>query len=173
MEMMKAVRIHTFGESKVLTLEEVPRPVPGDAEVLVQIHAAGVIATDWQFRAGLMPSGFMGLQLPVILGWDIAGVVATVGANVTEFQVGDAVYAMLPGHGGYAEYVTVPAALLAMKPQSLDYVRAAAVPLAAMTAYKSLYDTADICAGQTVLIHGASGGVGSFGVQYQIPMKMH
>ena len=164
MQTMKAVRIHTFGGPEVLSLEDVPRPVPKETEVLAQVHAAGVIATDWQFRAGLMPE-FLGLKLPVILGWDIAGIVTAVGANVTQFKVGDAVYAMLPGHGGYAEYAVLPDSLLAPKPRSLDYAHAAAVPLAAMTAYKSLYDAANLASGQTVLIHGASGGVGSFGVQ--------
>jgi len=161
---MQAVRIHRFGDPEVLQIEEVPTPQPGPGEVLVRVEAAGVVATDWLFRAGLMP-GFLGLELPMTPGWDIAGVVETSGAGVDDFAPGTPVYAMLGGQGGYAEYAAVPAAMLACRPEQLDAVAGAAVPLAACTAYKALVETAGLAAGQRVLIHGASGGVGSFAVQ--------
>ncbi len=164
MKTMKAIRIHTFGGPEVLLLEEQPRPVPGPGEVLVRVRAAGVLATDWEFRAGLMP-GFLGLELPLIPGWDISGIVEAVGPGVTDFQIGKDVYAMLPGQGGYAEYAVVNTAILASKPAALDYIQAAAVPSAACTAYKSLYEVAGLSGGQTLLVHGASGGVGSFAIQ--------
>jgi NADPH:quinone reductase-like Zn-dependent oxidoreductase len=164
MSTMKAIRIHEFGGPEVLRYEDVARPEPATGEVLVRVHAAGVIATDWQYRSGFMP-GFLGLKLPVVPGWDIAGVVESTGLGAGGFQKGHPVYAMLPGRGGYAEFAAVPAAILAPKPARLTFAQAAAVPLAAMTAYKALYDAADLQAGQRALIHGAAGGVGSFAVQ--------
>jgi NADPH:quinone reductase-like Zn-dependent oxidoreductase len=165
MTTMKAIRIHAFGGPDVLRFEDVLRPEPKAGEALIRVMAAGVIATDWQFRSGFMPD-FLGLKLPVIPGWDVAGTIEALGAGVTELRPGDPVYAMLAGHGGYAEFVAVPAAIIVSKPTVLSFTDAAAVPLAAMTAYKSLHQAADIRPGQTVLVHGASGGVGSFGVQF-------
>lgn len=164
MVMMKGIRLHEFGGPDVLKYEDIPRPEPKAGDVLVRVQAAGVIATDWQFRSGLMP-GFLGITLPATPGWDVSGTVEALGPGVDRLRVGDEVYAMLPGQGGYAEYAVAHADTVAFRPASLDAIEAGAVPLAATTAYKCLYTTAQVSDGQTVLIHGAAGGVGSFAVQ--------
>lgn len=107
-------------------------------------------------------------QLPVILGWDVSGIVEEVGSRVKDFQVGDAVYSRpdLTRNGGYAEYIAIRAAEVAAKPKSIDHIAAASVPLAGLTAWQALFDQANLSAGQTVLIHAAAGGVGTFAVQF-------
>jgi NADPH:quinone reductase-like Zn-dependent oxidoreductase len=162
MTTMKAVRIHRHGGPEVLQYEEAPRPTIGDDEVLIRVHAAAVNPLDWKVRANYFndePSTF-----PVILGFDVAGVIEAVGTNVQNFMLGDEVYAA-PDTGGYAEYVAVPAIEVAHKPRTLDYVQAAALPIAMLTAWQTLLDEAQLETGQTVLIHGAAGGVGSMAVQ--------
>lgn len=167
MATMKAVRFHSYGHPGVLVLEEVPRPTAGSDEVLVRVHAAGVNPLDWKVRAGYVKD-WLPHRLPLIPGWDVSGVVEAVGAEVTAFKIGDAVYGMLDfrRNGAYAEYVAAGTRNLAVKPTSLDHVQAAAVPLAALTAWQALFDSASLSAGQTVLIHGAAGGVGHFAVQF-------
>ena len=162
---MKAVRMHDYGKADVLVLEDVPRPEPKPGEVLVKIHAAGVNPVDWKVRAGQL--GKSKARLPMTLGGEIAGVVESCGADVKGFKAGDEVWSLLPlAHwGGYAEYVTVAESDLARKPKSLDFVHAAGVPLAALTAWQALVDTAGLKEGQTVLIHAGAGGVGHFAIQ--------
>lgn len=164
---MKAVRMHTFGSPDVLVYEDAPRPTPATDEVLVRVHAAGVNPADWQSRQGsdelLYPA-----QLPLILGWDVSGVVEVIGEHVKSLKVGDVVYGMVrfPDWGStYAEYITAPASHLAPKPSSLTHIEAAALPLVALTAWQALFEAADLQAGQTILIHAAAGGVGHIAVQ--------
>jgi NADPH:quinone reductase-like Zn-dependent oxidoreductase len=165
---MKAVKIHTFGGPEVLQLEEVPRPVPAPDEVLVRVHASGVNPVDWVMREGGNDALRSLLTLPLTLGIDAAGVVAAVGSAVTTLRPGDAVYgqANFPGQGSYAEYVAARASQFAPKPASLSFVAAAGVPLAGLTAWTALFEQGQLRASQRVLIQGASGGVGSFAVQF-------
>jgi NADPH:quinone reductase-like Zn-dependent oxidoreductase len=162
---MKAVRIHSFGGPEVLQLEELPVPEPAQGEVLVRVHAASVNPVDWKTREGKYPA-VNAQRLPLVLGRDVAGHVERCGEGVRGFSVGEAVYAMLDrDHGGYAEYVIVKADDLAVKPGRLDFTGAAAVPLAAMTAWQGLFDHGQLVSGQHVLIHGGAGGVGHLAVQ--------
>ena len=160
---MKAVRIHAAGDTSVLKYEDAPRPVAAAGEILVRVHAAGVNPVDWKIRSG----AFGGLKFPAILGYDVSGTVEQVGEGVKEFKTGDEVFAYLSlsKGGGYAQYVSVPAKEAAKKPAKADHKQAAAVPLAALTAWQAMFDKADLKAGQTILIHGAAGGVGHFAVQ--------
>jgi NADPH:quinone reductase-like Zn-dependent oxidoreductase len=163
---MKAVRIHNYGGPEVLHYEEAPRPQPQAGEVLVRVHAAGVNPIDWRVREGEMKD-FWPHEFPLILGWDLAGVVEELGKGVSRFKIGDEVYS-LPDptrNGGYADYIVVRESELALKPNSLHHIRAAAVPLAALTAWQSLFDTGQLQPGQRVLIHAGSGGVGHLAVQ--------
>jgi NADPH:quinone reductase-like Zn-dependent oxidoreductase len=160
---MRAIRIHGYGGPEVLRYEDVPRPVPGEGEVLVRVAAAAVNPLDWKVRSGRSPL-WPPHTFPLILGFDVAGVVEAVGTGVTGFAVGDEVFGS-PDMGGYAEYAIVPAARLAHKPHTLDAVQAAALPVAGLTAWQALFDTAHLQAGQTILIHGAAGGVGHLAVQ--------
>ncbi|WP_327411691.1 NADP-dependent oxidoreductase [Streptomyces sp. NBC_01233] len=160
---MRAIGQDEFGGPEVLRVVEAERPVPGPAEVLVRVHAAGVNPTDSWHRA----SG--GLAGAVIrLGWDVSGVVEAVGLGVTTLAPGDEVFGM-PRHplpaGTYAEYVTSPARHLVRKPAALTHEQAAALPLAGLTAWQALVDTAGVRPGQRVLIHAAAGGVGHLAVQ--------
>jgi len=161
---MHAVRIHEFGGPEVLKLEDVPDPEPGRGEVLVEVRASSVNPVDYKIRNG----GFLPPDLlPITLGRDISGVVRRCGPGERNFEPGQAIYAMLPSdRGGYAEQVAVPEAVCARKPERLDFVQAAAVPLAALTAWQGLFDHGQLAQGQLVLIHGAAGGVGHFAVQF-------
>jgi NADPH:quinone reductase-like Zn-dependent oxidoreductase len=162
---MKAVRIHEFGGTDVLKLEDLPKPQPAAGEVLIRIHAAGVNPVDYKIREGKYPA-VKADQLPVTLGRDMAGVVCALGEGVSELAVGDDVFALLPpDRGAYAEWVAAPAAICAPKPAALDFIQAASAPLAALTAWQGLFTHGGLKAGQRVLIHGASGGVGPFAVQ--------
>jgi NADPH:quinone reductase-like Zn-dependent oxidoreductase len=165
---MKAVRIHAFGGPEVLQLEEVARPVPAADEILVKVHASGVNPVDWVVREGGNDALRAYLNLPLTLGWDAAGVVEALGSAVTGFQIGEAVYGMpnFPGDGSYAEYCVGKASQWARKPSSLRFSEAAGVPLAGLTAWTGLFGHGQLQAGQRVLIQGASGGVGSFAVQF-------
>lgn len=163
---MRAITQNEFGGQDVLTLTDLPEPSPLPTEVLVRVHAAGVNPVDWKTRAG---GGVAGLQtFPLVLGWDVAGVVEEVGFGVTTLKPGDEVYGMprFPhAASAYAEYVTAPSRHFAKKPRSLTHVEAAALPLAALTAWQILVDTANVQAGQKVLITAAAGGVGHLAVQ--------
>lgn len=166
--MMKAVYHEDFGPADVLKYGDVPRPSPGRDEVLIRVRAAGVNPVDWKIREGLLKTR-MPHQFPIIPGWDVAGVVAEVGPGVSGFRKGDAVYAYarkpVIKDGCYAEFVTLPARQIAPKPRSLSFEEAAAVPLAALTAWQALFDAAGLGKGQTVLVHAAAGGVGGYAVQ--------
>jgi NADPH:quinone reductase-like Zn-dependent oxidoreductase len=163
---MKAIVVHEYGGPEVLKYEDAPRPEPKDDEILVRVIAAGVNPVDSAAR-NLKFSQFLGIKLPAIPGYDIAGTVEKAGAKITKFKAGDPVYAYIALNkgGGYAEYAVATEKEAAPKPKSLSYVEAAAVPIVALTAWQALIDTAKLGAGQTVLIHGGSGGVGSFAIQ--------
>lgn len=159
---MKAIRIHEFGGPEVLKYEDVPEPRPGPGEIRIRVIAAGVNPMDWKVRQGAIK-----LPLPMIMGMDVAGVVDVLGAGVNAFQPGDRVFAKVPlGPGGYAEYTVTNASQAALKPRSIRFVEAAAIPTAGLAAWQSLFDIAGLQKGQSVLIHGAAGGVGSFAVQF-------
>jgi NADPH:quinone reductase-like Zn-dependent oxidoreductase len=160
---MKAIRIHSFGGPEVLQLDEVANSVPDHGELLIRVVAASVNPVDYKIRQGGYPK-VTEAQLPVTLGRDVAGIVEVA---TGEFLEGDEIYAHLDwDDGGYAEYALVTPAGAAPKPKSLDMTAAAAVPLAATTAWQGLFDHGGLQAGQTVLIHGGSGGVGGFAVQF-------
>jgi NADPH:quinone reductase-like Zn-dependent oxidoreductase len=163
---MKAVVIHEYGGPKVLKYEDIPRPEPKDDQLLIRVIAAGVNPVDASIRSGKYAELF-GTKLPFTPGFDVAGVVEETGAKITKFKIGEPVYAMidLKDGGGYAEYAIATELGAARKPDSLSYVEASAVPGVALTARQALVDTAKLSAGQTVLIHGGSGGVGSFAIQ--------
>jgi NADPH:quinone reductase-like Zn-dependent oxidoreductase len=163
---MKAVVIHEYGGPEVLKYEDVPRPEPQPDQILVRVIAAGVNPVDGMIRSGMFAkNGKRAFQ--IILGGDIAGVIEKVGSKITKFKVGDPVFAYvsLDSGGGYAQYALVTEREAAPKPKSLTYVEAAAVPIVALTAWQALIDTAKLNTGQTVLIHGGSGGVGTFAIQ--------
>jgi len=162
---MKAVRIHSVGEPDILTVEEMPRPEPGDGEVLIRVKAASVNPVDYKIRSGSYKRAQ--IRLPLTLGRDAAGVIEGVGRGVAGLKTGDEVFAFLGAEsGGYAEYAIAKENEVAPKPASLDFVHAAAVPLAAETAWQALFDHGHLKANETVLIHGAGGGVGHFAVQF-------
>ncbi|MFH9736607.1 NADP-dependent oxidoreductase [Streptomyces roseolus] len=162
---MRAMVVEQWGGPEVLVEREVERPVPGLNEVLVRVRAAGVNPVDWKTRASgaLITWG----ALPMV-GWDVSGTVEAVGPGVGSLRAGDEVFGMplFPRQaGGYAEYVVAPARHLAPKPAALSHVEAAALPLAALTAWQTLVDAADVRPGERVLVHAAAGGVGHLAVQ--------
>jgi NADPH:quinone reductase-like Zn-dependent oxidoreductase len=159
---MRAVRFHDYGPPEALVVDEVPRPVPHEGDVLVRVHAAGVNPIDWKFRAGHLKD-FMPLQLPHIPGFDLAGIVEAVGPDVTGFTVGQAVFGR--GAGSYAEYAIAPATALALKPASITFDQAATIAIGGVTAWAGLFDTARLQPGQRLLVQGAAGGTGSYAVQ--------
>ena len=161
---MKAIVLHEYGGPEVLKYEDAPRPEPKENEVLVRVMAAGVNPVDAMIRSGKY-ANFFGTNLPLIPGYDIAGVVEKIGTKIAQLKVGDAVYAYPMWGGGYAEYAVATDGEAALKPKTISFVEAAGVPLAALTAWQALIDVAKIDKGQTVLIHGGSGGVGSFAIQ--------
>jgi NADPH:quinone reductase-like Zn-dependent oxidoreductase len=161
---MRAIRQLTLGGPEVLELADVPRPEPGPTEVLVRLTAAGVNPVDWKVRAR---GGFLG-EPPFTVGWDVAGVVEELGGGVTRFAPGDRVFGMprFPREAAaYAEYATAPSRQLAQIPERLGDVEAAALPLAGLTAWQSLVETAGVAAGTRVLVLAAAGGVGHLAVQ--------
>src|SRR5436305_643784 len=162
--MMKAVVAHQYGGPEVLKFEEVSRPEPKENEALVRVIASGVNPADPLTLSGKYAREF-GTHLPLIPGYDIAGIVEKTGANITKLKIGEAVYGYPTFGGGWADYVTVKEYEVAAKPKSLNFVEAAAVPMGALTAWQALVDVAKLQPGQTVLIHGGSGGVGSFAIQ--------
>lgn len=165
---MNAIYHEDFGPVDVLKYGDVPRPLPGKGEVVIRVRAAGVNPVDWKIREGLLKAR-MPHQFPIIPGWDVAGVIAEVGAGVSGVRKGDAVYAYarkpVIKDGCYAEFVSLPARQIAPKPPSLSFEEAAAIPLAALTAWQALFDAAGLGPGQVVVVHAAAGGVGGFAVQ--------
>ncbi|BBI99969.1 oxidoreductase [Ferrigenium kumadai] len=163
---MKAVRIHAYGNADVLKYEDAPLPDVAPNDVLVQVVAASVNPVDWKIREGYLQQ-MISYQFPLTLGWDVSGVVDAVGSKVTRFKVGDAVFSRpdIRRNGTYAEYVAIREDELALKPGTISHVEAATLPLAGIAAWEAIVTTAKVTAGQRVLIHAASGGVGSIAVQ--------
>lgn len=160
---MKAVRIEKWGDPEVANYTETARPVPGEGELLVKVVASSINPVDWKTVKGYLSSL---VSVPLTPGWDVAGTVEALGPEVRGFQVGEPVYAMIAARGGaFAEYAVVKREEVAKKPSNLTFEQASAVPLVALTAWQALFDVAKLTKGQTVLIHAAAGGVGSFAVQ--------
>ena len=165
-ETMKAIRFHEHGDASVLRYEDAPCPRAGVGELLVRVHAAALNPIDWKTRSGVTKHA--SLSFPFTGGWDLSGVVEAVGEGCAGSAVGDKVFglARFPEQGAtFAEYCSVPAADVVRKPATLSHLEAAAVPLAALTAWQALIETAELGASQTVLVHAAAGGVGHFAVQ--------
>jgi NADPH:quinone reductase-like Zn-dependent oxidoreductase len=161
---MMAWRVHEFGPPEIMKFERVPRPEPGSGEVLVKVEAAGVGPWDGWIRAG---KSALPQPLPLTLGSDLSGEIVALGAGVSGVRVGDQVYGVTNPRfiGAYAEYALASAGMVANKPASLTHIEAASVPVVAVTAWQALFDHAQLKAGQTVVIHGAAGNVGSYAVQ--------
>lgn len=155
---MKAVLIHETGGPDVLSFEETKPPETGEGEVLIRVHAASVNPIDWKIRRGLRPT-----QLPAVLGNDVSGVVDV--SRAENFAVGDEVFGIAPS-GGYAQFATAPAGVIAKKPAGVSHEQAAALPVAGMTAWQALCDRGGLQRGQTALVAGAAGGVGHLAVQF-------
>ena len=166
MDNMKAVRVHSYGGPEVLAYEDAPKPAPGPNEVLLRVEATSVNPFDCALRAGYM-AGYIQLPMPFIPGTDIAGVVEAIGEGVTGWKPGDSVFARggVMRDGANAEFAVVPASDVAARPPSLDVVHAAALPHVSLTAWQALFEMAGLTQGETVLIHGAAGGVGHVAVQ--------
>ncbi|ASA26275.1 NADP-dependent oxidoreductase [Paenibacillus donghaensis] len=160
---MKAVVIEQFGGPEVLVDKEIPKPVIGPNQVLIRLRATSVNPVDFKIRQGAM--GQSAGEFPLVLGGDVAGVVAEVGDSVSRFKVDERVFARPRSFGTYAEYIAVDADVVSRMPKALNFEEAAAVPLAAMTAWQALVDHGKIKAGDKVLIHAGAGGVGSFAIQ--------
>src|ERR1700757_4454326 len=161
---MMAWRVHEFGPPNIMRFERVPRPEPGPGEILVKVEAAGVGPWDGWIRAG---RSALPQPLPLTLGSDLAGEVIAVGPGVSRSHAGEQVYGVTNPQfvGAYAEYALASAAMISSKPSSLTYIEAASVPVISVTAWQALFDQAQLKAGQTVVIHGAAGNVGSYAVQ--------
>jgi NADPH:quinone reductase-like Zn-dependent oxidoreductase len=171
---MGAIGFRRYGGVDVLEPLDLPLPALGPHSVLIRVIAAGVNPADWAIRSGALRL-FVRLRLPFVPGLDVAGVVAAVGEQVTRFRPGDAVYTMLPpvAGGGYAEYAAASEAAVALLPVTASFTEAAAVPCAALTALQALRDVAKLRPGAHVLVNGASGGVGTFGVQIAKALGAH
>jgi len=161
---MKAIAIERFGGPEVLKAVDLPKPYPGDGQILVRVCACGLNPLDYKIRKGSFPLDF---NFPLVLGYDVSGVVEAVGKGAEEFQAGDEVFyspEILPP-GAYAEYHVVPASIASFKPEGLTHAEAASVPVAAGTAWQVLFERAGVEIGDSVLVHGGAGGVGSMAVQ--------
>jgi len=163
---MKAIQIHKYGGPGVLKYEDAPKPSPGADDVIIKVFATSVNPIDWKIREG-HAKGMFPVKFPLIPGWDVSGEIDEVGSNILNFRKGDEVYSRPDPtkNGTYAEYVVVKANLVNGKPQSIDHEKAAAVPLAGLTAWQALFDYGKLQQGQKVLVHAASCGVGTFAVQ--------
>lgn len=163
---MKAVRIHQYGGPAVLSIDDIRIPAIAPDDVLVRVVAASVNPVDWKVRAGYLAQ-MIPHPMPLTLGWDVSGVVTAVGAEVTQWQVGDAVFSRpdLARNGTYAEFVAIRATECARKPRTISHVEAASLPLAGITAWEAMIDVAQVGPGQRVLVHAGSGGVGSLAIQ--------
>jgi NADPH:quinone reductase-like Zn-dependent oxidoreductase len=161
---MKAWRVHEFGPPEKMIVETIPRPSPAAGEVLVKVHAAGVGLWDAWIREG---KSALPQPLPLTPGSDLAGEVISLGPDVFHITVGDQVFGVTNPQflGAYAEYAIASAAMLSLKPTSLSYIEAAAIPVVAVTAWQGLFDHARLKSGQSVVIHGAAGNVGALAVQ--------
>ncbi|HKX24173.1 MAG TPA: NADP-dependent oxidoreductase [Candidatus Saccharimonadales bacterium] len=163
---MRAAQINSYGDKDVLHFtDQAPKPTAGPGQVLVEVHAASVNPYDWMVMSGI---GGANLTFPATLGGDLAGVVAEVGPDVEGFEVGQEVYGganPASGRGSFAEFAPAKATSIAPKPANIDFVTAAALPLAAESAYQALVDTLHLSAGQKILIHGGAGGIGTIAIQ--------
>jgi NADPH:quinone reductase-like Zn-dependent oxidoreductase len=159
---MQAVRAHDYGSPDVLELEEAPLPEPGADQVLMRLKAAGVNPVDWKVRSGMYKQ-FMPVQFPWTPGIDGAGTIEAIGVNVTQLKKGQAVFGIVTG--GYAEYALASAVDIQPKPENISFEEAASIPVGALTAWSAVIDTANVQAGQRVLVHGGAGGVGLYAVQ--------
>lgn len=163
---MKAIRIHSYGGPENLIYEDAPTPEPTEGEVLIRVHATTVNPFDCAVRSGYL-TGYFNHTLPLILGTDVSGVIEKFGPNTNGMHQGDEVYtrAGIVRDGAYAEYVIAPAADVVAKPKSIDHIHAAALPHVTLTAWQALFELANLQKDQTVLIHGAGGGVGHVAIQ--------
>ncbi|MGR3741900.1 NADP-dependent oxidoreductase [Companilactobacillus sp. DQM5] len=171
---MNAVVINNYGDENNLELTKLPIPKISDNQVLIQTKATSINPIDWKLREGYLKQMF-DWTFPIILGWDISGVITKIGANVTDWHVGDAVFARpaTTKQGTYAEYVAVDANLLAHKPDNISFEEAAAVPLAGETAYQALITHGKLKKGESVLIQAGSGGVGTYAIQIAKSLGAH
>ena len=163
---MRAVRIHQYGGTETLQLEQIDTPAINADDILIKVKSAAINPVDWKIREGYLQE-FIPYQLPVTLGWDVAGIVSEVGASVTDFKVGDEVFSRpdISRDGSYADYIAVKANEAVLKSPKLDFAQAAALPLAGITAWQCLVDVGQLQAGQHVLIHAGAGGVGHLAIQ--------
>lgn len=168
---MKAARVLQFGPPSIITNDELSKPEPASGQLLVRVKAAGVGHWDALIREGKVPNE----PLPLILGSELSGIVNAIGAEVSGFKIGDEVYGATNEQftGAYAEYALASARKMALKPKTLNFVRAASVPIVAATAWQMLFDYAHVTSGQTVLIHGAAGNVGAYAVQLASQAGLH
>jgi NADPH:quinone reductase-like Zn-dependent oxidoreductase len=166
MKTMRSVRIYGYGGTEVLVYEDAPCPRPQAGEVLVRVHAAGINPIDCKMREGHF-NGMIPIEFPLVLGWDVSGVVESVGPGVDRLAVGDEVFSRpdMSRDGAYAEYIVIAESEVALKPKSVDHIHAAAMPMAGLAAWQALFDAAGLSPGQHVLIHGAAGGVGHLAIQ--------
>jgi NADPH:quinone reductase-like Zn-dependent oxidoreductase len=164
---MKAIRIHQFGGPEVMQLDHISIPQPAEDEVLIRVYASSVNPVDWKIRNGERKEKFPG-QLPLTMGWDVSGVITEAGDNVKTLKIHDEVYSRPDPtrNGAFADYIVVKADQVALKPKSISHLQAAAVPLAGLTAWQGLFTHGNLQPGQKVLIHAASGGVGTFAIQF-------
>ncbi|HWW99594.1 NADP-dependent oxidoreductase [Collimonas sp.] len=163
-QLNKAVRIHSYGNQEVTSIDLIDIPQPAAGKVVVRVHAAGVNAIDRKIREGVLKDYFP-LPFPITLGAELAGTVHAVGAGVDGFVVGTRVFGFMPTLGAFADYVEIDAGLLTPTPDSLPDTVAASLPVAGLTAWQALFESGKLTAGQTVLMQGAAGGVGSMAVQ--------
>ncbi|WP_280771980.1 NADP-dependent oxidoreductase [Salipaludibacillus daqingensis] len=163
---MKAIVINEYGSKELLHEQELPQPKIAEDQVLVETYATSINPIDWKLREGYLKQMF-DFSFPIILGWDVAGVIVEVGNNVKNFKVGDEVFARpaTTNDGTYAEYTTVDENRLALKPTNLSFEEAASIPLAGLTAWQCLVDETGVKKGSNVLIHAGAGGVGSLAIQ--------
>ena len=171
---MKAIRLHSRGGPEGLDYEEAPIPVLRQGDALIEVQAAGITPTEFTWNSTFTSPDKME-RLPIVPGFEVSGTVSKVAPDVSDLAPGDEIYGLLDfwRDGSAAEYVAVKASDMAPKPRSLDFVQAAAVPLSGLTAWQALFDHARLSSGDTVLIHGAGGGVGTFAVQFAKSRGVH
>jgi NADPH:quinone reductase-like Zn-dependent oxidoreductase len=164
---MKALMQDDYGGLDAMRIGDLPDPVPGPDDVLVEVHAAGINPIDWKVRGGALRAR-LELTFPDVLGRDLSGVIVAVGANVTDLKTGDALFGVCPPNrwGSHAELIAVDASIVAIKPHEVSHVEAASIALVGITALTALEKTATIEPGMKVLIHAGAGGVGAFAIQY-------
>jgi NADPH:quinone reductase-like Zn-dependent oxidoreductase len=160
---MKAVVIHEYGDESVLKYEEVEKPTPKSDEILVKVKISAVNPVDWKIRDGL--GEMFGLKFPIILGCEVSGTVEETGKRVKKFKLGDEVLGFIAERSAYAEYVIAKENEIVRKPENIDFENAAAIPVGALTSWQAIFDKANLQSGQNILVHAASGGVGSMAVQ--------